>query len=196
MKIIEKTVVKLNYKLSDESGNLIDSSEENGSLIYIHGVGMMMPGIEKVLERKESGFSYTGLIKPEDGYGDYNPQNVVPVPRAQFEHLIDQLEEGKTYNFDTGGGSSQQLKVVKIDDEFVTVDSNHPYAGETLSFECTVEGVRTATEDELASLKSDSGCGCGSKGGESGGCCSSGEKKEGGCCSTSGDKKGSCNCNH
>lgn len=196
MKITEKTVVKLKYKLSDESGKLIDSSDENGSLIYIHGAGLMMPGIEKVIEGQESGFTFTGVVEPEDGYGNYNPEGVVPVPREQFAHLVDQMEEGKYYNFDTGGGSNQLLKVVAIDESFVTVDSNHPYAGETLSLECNVEDVRAATEEELDSLKSNSGCGCGGHDGESGGCCSDGKEKEGGCCSTSGEKKSGCNCSH
>lgn len=198
MKIIKKSVVKLNYNLSDESGKLIDSSDKNGSLIYIHGVGIMMPGIEKVVDGQESGFNFSGIIEPEDGYGEYKPEKVIPVPRVQFEHFIDEMEEGKLYNFDTGGGSTQLLKIIKIDEEFVTVDSNHPYAGERLALKCVVEDVRVASEEELKSIESNSGCGCGSHGSESGGCCSSDNNKSGGCCSNSDDKsgKGSCNCKH
>ncbi len=198
MNIKENCVVKLNYNLSDESGKVIDSSELNGSLIYIHGVGMMMPGIEKVIDGQDEGFTFSGVIEPEDGYGIYKPENVTPVPRAQFEHLIDEMEEGKLYNFDVGGGSTQLLKVISIDDDFVTIDANHPYAGETLSLECTVEGVRAASEQELESLNSkSSGCGCGSSGDKkSGGCCSTVEKKSGGCCSSGSEKKSGCGCSH
>ncbi len=198
MKITEKTVVKLKYTLSDSSGTQIDSSEINGSLVYLHGVGMMMPGIEKVIDGQESGFTFSGTIEPEDGYGAYVQDNVTPVPRSQFEHLIDEMEEGKSYNFDVGGGKSQLLKVIKIDDDFVTVDANHPYAGETLLLECTVEGVREASEDELASLKgSGSGCGCGGHSGEKGGCCSSGDSEKESCCSSGGsEKKAGCGCSH
>lgn len=206
MNIKENCVVKLNYSLSDESGKVIDSSDLNGSLIYIHGVGMLMPGIEKVVDGKDSGFTFSGVIEPEDGYGVYKPENVMPVPKAQFEHLIDNMEEGKLYNFDLGGGSTQLIKVISIDDEFVTIDANHPYAGETLSLNCTVEGVRSATEEEIQNLNSkSSGCGCGghdSKGGcssnekKSGGCCSSGEEKSGSCCSSGGEKKSGCGCSH
>lgn len=188
--IIEKhSVVRLKYNLSDSSGTLIDSSESNGSLIYIQGVNMMMPGIENVVEGQSRGFTFSGDIEPENGYGEYNPEAVIPVPKAQFDHLLDKMEEGKYYNFDTGGGRMQLLKVVSIDDEFVTIDSNHPYAGETLKLECEVEGVRPASEEELASLNS--GCGCSSKSG--GGCCSSGGEKEHSCgCSSGGDKKDKC----
>lgn len=199
MNITEKCVVTLKYNLSDESGKIIDSSDLNGSLIYIHGVGMMMPGIEKVINGQETGFTFSGEILPEDGYGAYKPENVTPVPREQFEHLIEKMEVGKMYNFDIGGGNTQLLKVVAIDDEIVTIDANHPYAGETLSLNCTVEGVRAPTDEELSSLDSKSeGCGCGGK--ESGGCCSSGDdKSEGcGCGSSDGEKKSGsgCGCSH
>ncbi|QEN06011.1 peptidylprolyl isomerase [Thiospirochaeta perfilievii] len=189
MNITEKSVVKLDYNLSDESGKIIDSSELNGSLIYIHGVGMMMPGIENAINGQGVGYSYTGIIEPEDGYGVYKPENVMPVPRAQFAHLIDQMEVGKLYNFDVGGGNTQLLKVVSIDDEYVTVDANHPYAGEKLTLNCTVQGVRPASLDELNSLSGESsGCGCGSHGSDSsGGCCSSNDGAKGGCCSSKGD---------
>ncbi len=197
MKIIENTVVTLTYKMSDSTGNLIDSSDENGSLTYIHGVGMMMPGIEKAVDGKESGFEFKGVIEPEDGYGVYLPENVIPVPREQFGDFVDEMEEGKLYNFDTDSGH-QPMKVVKIEDDIVTIDANHPYAGEQLNFECKIEDVRLATEEELESLNSH-GCGCGG-----GGCCSDGDDCEcdcdhensDECCSSKGGKSSGCGCHH
>lgn len=192
--IIDKhSVVKLKYRLFDSSGSLIDSSESNGSLIYIHGVNMMMPGIEQVVQGQQKGFTFKGDIEPENAYGEYNPEALIPVPRSHFDHLLDKMEEGKYYNFDTGGGHMQMLKVVSIDENFVTVDSNHPYAGEVLKLECEVEGVRPATEDEIASLHS-GGCGCSSKSG--GGCCSTGDDKKDSCCSSGSSKSGGCGCSH
>lgn len=180
MVVKERSVVTLLYKLSEESGKVIDSSDTNGALTYLHGVGMMMPGIEKAVEGLKEKSEYTGVIEPEDAYGIFIPENVVPVPKSHFEHLIDQMEEGKLYNFDVGGGNTKLIKVVKIDNETVTIDANHPYAGERIKIECTVESVREATEDELNSINSRGGCGCGSHGNKKGGCCStkgSGEKK-------------------
>ncbi|MBN2618197.1 MAG: FKBP-type peptidyl-prolyl cis-trans isomerase [Spirochaetales bacterium] len=207
MIINKNSVVKLKYKLTDASNNLIDSSDKNGSLVFIYGVGMMMPGIEKIIEGQTTGFEFNGDIEPEDGYGEYRPENVFPIPRSQMEHLIDQMEEGKSYNFDTGAGQMQMLKVVKIDEEFVTLDANHPYAGEILKLECTIEGVREATQDELESLNHHhSSCGCGNDhdsccssgdGEHSGGCCSSGDHDHSGeCCSSGSGNKSGCGCKH
>lgn len=189
MIIQEKSIVTLSYSLSDESGNIIDSSDLNGALLYMHGVGRMMPGIERVVTGQEPGFTFSGNISPEEGYGAYNPQHVTPVPRSQFEHLIGQMEVGKLYNFDVGGGNTQLLKVLSIDDEYVTVDANHPYAGETLGLKCKVEDVRSATMEELAALESKSS-GCGGHG--SGGCCSDSGEHAGSCCSSSGSSGGCC----
>ncbi len=186
MKISKKSVVKLKYSLFDQLGNLIDSSETNGSLIYIHGLGMMMPGIEKIIDGQEEGFIFSGEIEPEDGYGVYKQENVIPVPRAQFEHLIDKMEEGKLYNFDMDDGQTQLLKIVTISDDIITIDANHPYAGEKLKLECNVEGVRSATTQELESLKTTSDCRCGNHG-DSGGCSGHGKAKaHSGCCGSHG----------
>lgn len=199
MVINKNTVVLLEYKLIDEKGNIIDSSELNGPLAFIQGVGMMMPGIEKAIEGKSIGFEYKGSISPEDAYGEYKAENVFPVPRSHFEHLVDQMEEGKLYQFDTGGGQ-QMLKVLKIDENIITMDSNHPYAGETLTLECTVTNAREATEQELK--QSRGGCGC-SSGSKSGGCCSdSAKKNSSGCCKSKKEetaKEGcgsGCGCSH
>lgn len=179
MIIKEKCVVSFTYTISKESGEVIDSTKNGEAISYIHGVGAMLPGIEKALDSKEVGFSYDGIIEPKDAYGEYVPENVMPVPKSHFEHMADQMEEGKLYRFDTGGGRTQLMKVVNIGDDFITMDANHPFAGERIQLQCEVLEVREATEDELNSLNS--GCGCGSHNGSGGGCCKSGDKKKSGC---------------
>ncbi len=194
MTITEKCIVTLEYRLLEESGKIIDSSEQNGALSYLHGAGMMMPGIEKAVNNREAGFSYKGIIEPKDGYGEYNEKSIIPVPKAHLAHLVDQMEEGKLYNFDTGGGNQQLIKIVKIEENIITVDVNHPYAGESISFECKVLDVREATEAELNPKKD--GCGCSGHGSEEHSCGCGDEGSEGGCCKT--DKSGSseCGCKH
>lgn len=200
--IIEKnSVVKLNYSLYDQSGSLLDSSDENGSLIYIHGYNTMMPGIEKIVEGKEKGFTYKGNIEPEDAYGEYDPENVVPIPKDQFANIIDKMEEGETYDFEVGHGQTQTMTVVTIDDEFVTLDANHPYAGEKLTIECSIESVRPASQEEIDELNSHS-CGCGGCGSshehdEDHECgCSSGDSDSECCGGKKHGSDGGCGCKH
>ncbi|OQY40730.1 MAG: hypothetical protein B6229_00960 [Spirochaetaceae bacterium 4572_7] len=188
MKIVVNSHVILEYELVDKNKDVIDSSEKNGVLKYIHGIGMSMPGIEKIVEGHSADFEYSGIIEPKDAYGEYQAEGVVPVPREQFGAVIDQIEEGKSYNFDTGAGSSQLLKILTIDDNFITVDSNHPYAGESIGVKVKVLAVRKASESELGGTISSSSCGCGGHDDDHscsshGSCCGSTNGRSGGSCS-------------
>lgn len=175
MKIEKNKMVKIHYTLKDEAGTVIDSSEGREALEYLHGVGMLIPGMERELEGKETGNKFSAVIEPKDGYGEYNPQYVVEVPRDRFD-VDAEIEVGQKFQAGTPAGP-MLVTVVKVSPETVTIDSNHELAGKKLFFDVEVVDVRDATEEETAPYEFSGGCGgsCGSCGGCDSGCSS-------GCC--------------
>ena len=146
MQIASQKVITIDYTLKDESGELLDSSEHDGPLNYLHGFGNIVPGLEQALEGKAVGDALKVTVAPENAYGERDEELVQSVPRDQFPE--GDIELGMRFRADSPGGS-KVLTVIALDDEEVTIDANHPLAGRTLSFDVTVRSIRDATEEEL-----------------------------------------------
>jgi len=169
MKIENNKMVKIHYTLKDDDGNTIDSSIGKEALEYLHGVGMLIPGMERDLENHEKGDKFSTVIEPKDGYGEYNPQYVVDVDRDRFD-TDTEIKVGMKFQADTPTGT-MLVTVTKVTDDKVTIDSNHELAGKRLHFDVEVVDVRDATEEEIAPYTYSGGCGgCG---GSCGGACAS-----------------------
>ena len=147
MQIAEKTVVAIDYTLTDDEGQVIDSSEGNEPLSYLHGAGGIIPGLEKELDGKQTGDELQVAVTPKNGYGERNEQLRQQVNRDQFGD-IDDLETGMQFQVESNQGP-MVVTVVEIDGEDVTIDGNHPLAGVNLNFAVTIRDVRTATPEEI-----------------------------------------------
>ena len=147
MKIEKNRVVQIHYTLKNDQGEVLDSSAGNDPLPYIHGMGALIPGLEKELLGKQAGDKFTTVIAPADGYGDYNEDQVFQVSADDFDEE-DQLEVGMQVQLDSENGPAIAT-VTKIEGDEVTLDLNHPLAGESLHFEVEVIDVRQATTQEL-----------------------------------------------
>lgn len=147
MQIAKHKVVKLHYTLTDDDGEVIDTSEGSEPLEYLHGVGGIIPGLEVVLEGKASGDQFKISVQPEDAYGDHDENLLHNVERSQFEG-IEELEIGMQFQVDTDDGP-MVVTVIEITDETVTVDGNHELAGVPLNFDVTVGEIRDATQEEI-----------------------------------------------
>lgn len=147
MKIAKHTVVAIDYTLKNNEGTVIDTSAGREPLVYMHGVGNLIPGLEAELEGKGAGESVLAVIAPKDGYGDLRPELVQIVPKANFQGG-GELKEGIQVQVDAGQGP-MIARVTKIEGENVTLDLNHPLAGETLHFEVDIKEVREATASEI-----------------------------------------------
>ena len=158
MTIAKDKVVSIEYTLTDDQNEVLDSSEGMGPLEYLHGRNNLIPGLEKELEGKKAGDTLKATIAPADAYGEYQDELVVEVERSQFP---DDVEVTEGMQFEAGGpDGSRVVTVTEVNDAKITVDANHPLAGETLHFDVKVVAVRDATEDEKENgLKG--GCGCG-----------------------------------
>jgi len=145
MKIVENSVVDIDYVLTVD-GEVVDESEEGQPLSYLHGANNIIPGLENALVGKSEGDSLEVTVSPEDGYGEYDPENVQELSKDDFE---DEIEEGETYYAESSDGSILPFKVTKIEGEHIVADFNPELAGKTLHFKVTVRAVRNATPEEL-----------------------------------------------
>ena len=181
MQIADGTVVAMDYALKDDDGTLLDQSQPGQPLTYLHGHKNIIPGLEASLAGKAVGETVEVRVAPEDGYGEPNPSLEQVVPRDRFQG-VESLAEGMQFQASTEQGPVS-VRVVKVDDDDVTVDGNHPLAGKHLNFNVTVLEVRAATKEEIARGHTQEGGGCCGGGGEGGECCSEdNEGAEGECC--------------
>jgi FKBP-type peptidyl-prolyl cis-trans isomerase SlyD len=149
MNIQNNSAVSFHYKLTDDDGISIDSSEGKEPLDYLHGAGNIIPGLEKALEGKTIGDSLTVAVTAAEGYGEVQKELIQEVPKEAFQG-IDTIEVGMQFEAQTGQGGTVPVTVVAVTDELVTVDGNHPLAGKNLNFDVTIEDVGEATEEQLA----------------------------------------------
>lgn len=149
MQIAEQSVVSIHYTLTNNAGETLDTSDGREPLVYLHGAQNIIPGLESELIGKSVGDSFNVTIQPENAYGTVNPNLVQTVPHSAFEG-VEKVEPGMQFQARGDDDETQVITVTEITDSGVTVDGNHPLAGQVLNFSVRVEEVREATEDEIA----------------------------------------------
>ncbi|WP_158774621.1 FKBP-type peptidyl-prolyl cis-trans isomerase [Cobetia sp. L2A1] len=147
MQIAQNAVVSFHYTLTNNDGEVLDTSEGREPLAYIHGAGNIVPGLEKELDGKQSGDALKVAVTPEEGYGEVQEALVQEVPRDAFQGVED-IEAGMQFQAQTQGGPLM-VTVTKVEGDTVVVDGNHPLAGETLNFDVQITEVREASAEEL-----------------------------------------------
>jgi len=151
MQISKGNIVSIHYTLTKPGGEIIESSRDADPLDYIHGTEALVPGLEKELEGKISGDRVSVSVKSEDGYGDRNQDLIQNVSRDIF-HFDGEIQVGMRFQADTGSGI-ELVTILKVDEQWITVDANHPLAGETLNFDVDIIAVREAEKVEVQRLK-------------------------------------------
>ena len=145
--IADGVVAIIHYTLTNDQGEVLDSSDGGDPLPYLHGANNIVPGLEKELAGLKIGDSKNIDVAPEEGYGVVNPAMIQSVPREQFPPDAD-VEPGVQFMMQSQDGQSMPIWVTKVEDGMVTIDANHPLAGETLHFAIEVAGIRAATSCE------------------------------------------------
>jgi len=187
MKISTNKFVSLSYDLNVGEGDereLMERATEETPLEFIYGTNSMLESFEKNMDGLEQGSSFDFVLAPDEAYGEYDDENVVDLPRNIFEQdgkLNEEvIFEGNMVPMMDSNGNRLNGSVVAVKDDVVTMDFNHPLAGETLNFTGKVLTVRESTPEEIAALLAPQGCGCGCGGHEEEACgCS--DKSESGC---------------
>ena len=147
MSIGPDQVVSIHYTLRDDAGEVIDRSAEGEPLSYLHGHGNLIPGLERELAGRKPGDRLQVKIAPSDGYGDRDQGLVQRVPRRALKGIPD-VRVGMRLQAQTPQGP-RAVTVTQVSGDLVTLDGNHPLAGQNLNFEVEVAAVRAATEEEL-----------------------------------------------
>jgi len=147
MNVAHNTVVSLSYELYDVDGKLIEKAQT--PLVYLHGgYSGIFPLVEQALDGKAVGETCRVRLTPADAFGEYDAELVRVEARDRFPAEVDvgMQFEGESSN----KGETLVYTVTDIADGKVVVDGNHPLAGQTLNFECTIAEVRAATQEELS----------------------------------------------
>jgi FKBP-type peptidyl-prolyl cis-trans isomerase SlyD len=153
MQIGTNAVVSMNYLVATVDGEHVDKSEEGQPMVYLHGHGQIIPGLEAALEGRSRGEKITTTVQPADAYGDYDQELDLRVGKDAFpEDVQDQLKPGFQFMAEHPGkaGESMLFTVHRIEQDDVLVSGNHPLAGQTLTFTIEVLEVRLASADELS----------------------------------------------
>ena len=140
-------VVSIHYKLTLDSGQVVDSSEGRDPLAYLHGNNHIVRGLESALDGKAVGEEVAVVVAPADGYGEHNAQAIHTVQRAAFPADAE-LQEGMSFQARDENDNPLMGTIAKIAGDDVTVDFNHPLAGQNLHFEVSVTAVRDASDEE------------------------------------------------
>jgi len=147
MEIADQHVVLMHYTLTNDKGEVLDSSRGAEPLAYIQGGGNIIPGLEKALVGKRAGDKLQVKVAPNEGYGEHNPNLIQQVPRRAFQGIND-IKPGMSFQAQ-GSQGPMRVTVTGVAGDMVTVDGNHPLAGETLNFDVEIAEVRAASAEEM-----------------------------------------------
>lgn len=169
MEITASKYVAVTYDLNvgeDGEQELMERATAENPLKFIYGVGTMLPAFEDALKGLEVGASFDFFIAPAEGYGEYQEDHVLELPKNIFEvegkFDGETIKEGETVPMMDSEGNRLMGTVAEVRDDVVVMDFNHPLAGETLHFTGKVIDVHEPTAEEIAALTAPAGgCGCG-----------------------------------
>ena len=147
MQIADKTVVSIHYTLTNADGETLDSSVGQDPLVYLHGSNNIIAGLEAALLGKSAGDSLQVSVEPGEGYGELRDELVQEVDRSAFQG-VDEIDVGMQFMAQTPWGE-QPVTVVKVEGDNITLDGNHPLAGQVLNFDVEVVEIREASAEEL-----------------------------------------------
>ena len=177
-------VVKATYELyiNGEGGKeeLMEQATEQTPLVWCQGEGMMLPAFEAEMAGKEAGETFDFVLKAADAYGEYIQEGLMDLPKKMFFNGDGEFDDERVYvgaiiPMNTTDGQIVKAQVCEITDDQVTIDLNHPYAGEDLHFKGKILEIRDVTEGELKAIRNPHGCG------KCHGNCSDCESECGGC---------------
>jgi FKBP-type peptidyl-prolyl cis-trans isomerase SlyD len=143
--------VVLEYTLKNEKGDVLDSSdaEDGEPIVYVHGYGMLVPGLEAALVGLEAGASKDVTVSPEEGFGERDDELVLEIDRTDFPDPK-KIAVGDEVVAESPDGDEVPMRVIEVKDETVVVDANHPLAGVTLRYSVKVTEVAAASEEEIS----------------------------------------------
>lgn len=159
MKINKNTAVVINYRLSDDHGQLIDESSD-ASFCYLHGHDNIIPGLEKALDGKQQGDTFNVQVAPKDGYGERDEAKIETVSKDMFPGDED-IQPGMEFHAEGPNKEIITIRIIEVLDDSIKIDGNDALAGVPLTFDIEIISVREADESEISHghIHSQEGCG-------------------------------------
>lgn len=149
MQVAKDTVVQFNYVLKDSNGDILEETDNDAPVAYLHGHNNMLAGVENALAGHSKGDSLSVTLEPEQAYGRVRKEAEMRVPAKHLQGPNKKWKPGMVATVQSEKGQ-HQVTVVKVGRFMVTVDTNHPFAGKTLTFDMDLVDVREATADEIS----------------------------------------------
>jgi FKBP-type peptidyl-prolyl cis-trans isomerase SlyD len=156
MKITDGLLIELDYVLRVADGDVVETSEEEGPLVYLHGNEEIPAKLEQALEGKEPGAKLELTLEPVEAFGEYDVEAMTTVARSEFPEDVEleedqwiQVEVEMEGEEEASGNFDIDMRVVEVNDEAVVLDANHPLAGVTITYSVEVRTVRELSADEL-----------------------------------------------
>lgn len=153
MRVIgDDKVVQFHYSLTDKEGNALESSREGEPMAYLHGHNNMIPALEAALTGKAVGESFSVTLTAAESYGERKEDAVQRVPVKHLQGLPageKSWKPGMVAVVQTEQGL-RQVTVIKASRFMVNIDTNHPLAGKTLTYELEIIDIRDASNEEIA----------------------------------------------
>jgi FKBP-type peptidyl-prolyl cis-trans isomerase SlyD len=147
--IKEGSVVTMTYVLTSDEGETLDQADKAEPFTYLHGYGQIVAGLEDAVTGLKAGAKKKVTVSPDEGYGIHDPELKKVVTKNMFPEDA-KLAVGMQFVVNMGEDQDIVFTVMDIDGDNVSIDGNHPLAGETLHFDIEVVSVRDATKDEIA----------------------------------------------
>lgn len=141
-------VVSFHYTLKNKAGEKLESSFGSEPLMFLEGSGQIIPGLEEAIKTLKAGDKKTVTVPAAEAYGEIEADMIVEVPKEKLPKA--DVVVGDRFHADAGDGHAQVVQVTKVTDTHVTIDGNHPLAGQDLTFEVEIDSTREATKEELA----------------------------------------------
>jgi len=148
VRVLRDRVVSIDYVIQLGSGKVVESSNDDGALTYLHGREQIVPGVERAIEGAASGDVMQLVLPPSEGFGERKAEGVFLLPRAAFPD-DEEIGEGMLFSASRSDGKTLLFRVLDAQPDTILVDTNHPLAGEVLHVWVAVRAVREATAEEL-----------------------------------------------
>ncbi|HOI12945.1 MAG TPA: peptidylprolyl isomerase [Methanoculleus sp.] len=145
----EGDTVKVHYTGKLEDGTVFDSSEERAPLEFTIGSGQIIPGFEQAVIGMEPGEAKTATIPPEEAYGPHREDMTLTVDRGQFPEEINP-EPGQQLQIQQPDGRAAVVTVSDVSASTVTLDANHPLAGQPLTFDIRLVDIVSPVQEQAA----------------------------------------------
>lgn len=146
MKVEKNKVVVMHYTLTLETGELVDTTHGGEPLEYQAGAGNIIPGLDAALMGLSVGDEKKISVPPAEGYGEFDQDLVQVLPRDMFVG-IDNIQVGMEFQTQTDQGDAQFVIVTKVEDDNITIDANHEFAGKVLNFDVKIENILEVSEE-------------------------------------------------